>query len=95
MAMILYLSWVMQSVEAKRKKKTGGLKTCADIGLDCSKTCCLVDRCAPTYTDELCSGYNTRPFIELYVGLGILIGLVFGIPIIVKVVNFLVLYKFC
>ena len=70
-------------------------QTCLDLGLDCSETCCLGDECAEEITDDECTGYDTRPFYELYIGFGSLIALAVGVPLIIKVMNFLMLHKFC
>jgi hypothetical protein len=51
--------------------------------------------CAPKFTEEFCSTRFRRPFIELYIGLGIVIGLIFAIPCCVRIVNCIVLLKFC
>lgn len=63
--------------------------------MDCSKTCCLGDKCAKKITEAECAGYDTRPFYELYIGFGALLALAVGIPLVIKVVNCLMLHKFC
>jgi hypothetical protein len=65
------------------------------MGLDCSATCCVTDRCAPSLSDDVCSTHFSRPYLELYVGLGCIFGLIIGIPMFVKLMNCLVLHKFC
>ena len=80
----------------KKKKVAGGgaADPCWDYyELDCSDTCCKVDRCADGI-DE-CQAYYKRPFLELYVGFGILIGTMIAIPFFIKIMNCLVLFKFC
>ena len=71
------------------------MSTCAAIGLDCSKTCCLETKCAKKKTDKDCLDYNARPFLELYIGLGTILAIFIGIPIILKIVNCLIFFKFC
>lgn len=93
---IMLLLILLENVDARGgKKKVSSLKTCADVGLDCHKTCCLGDRCGVSLNDIECTDHVTRPFLELYVGLGILIVLLIGIPFVVKCMNCLLLAKFC
>jgi hypothetical protein len=71
------------------------MSTCSALGIDCSKTCCLETKCAKKLNDEDCLGYETRSYVELYIGFGTIIGLFVGIPWIIKIINCLMLHKFC
>ena len=73
-------------------------------GLDCSQTCCLVGvnadptqppQCAEQVTDNDCSIFYTRDVNEFYNGLLTLIGFLILIPVMIRVVNCLMLVKFC
>jgi len=68
---------------------------CSDLGLDCSKTCCNGTGCAAKINDNDCTSYETRDYIELYVGFGTILALFTMIPLCIKIVNCLMLYKFC
>lgn len=99
-ALVILLSLIlMSSVSAQtrgfsRKPKGEGLESCTAKGLDCSKTCCVDGACAKKATDDECTGYNTRPFLELYIGLGSLLALAIGVPLIIKIMNCVLLHKF-
>ena len=61
--------------------------------LDCSATCCLQSYCGPSMED--CIVYSRRPYSELYIGILVLTTIVAGIPTIIKLIEFLILYKWC
>jgi len=73
-------------------------------GLDCSQTCCLVGinadptqppQCAEQVTDNDCSIFYTRDVNEFYNGMLSLIGFLVLIPVMIRVVNCMMLVKFC
>lgn len=92
----IIISTLLFSVDARGKKKKGSsanTASCSSKGLDCSATCCLDSACATDLAD--CAGYINREFQEIYIGVGTLICLVIGIPGIIAVLNFCLMYKFC
>ena len=79
----------------KKKKKGGGGSsgpTCASLGLDCSDTCCTGAECAETKLD--CAKSYKRPFIELYIGFGTIVGIIVFTSLVVSVGNFCLNHKF-
>jgi hypothetical protein len=91
---------LVDSVEArgKKKKKRGGggpAPTCASLGLDCSETCCVPsgEECAETKLD--CAKPFKRPFTELYIGFGTILGITIGVSVLIGFVNFCLMFKFC
>lgn len=78
----------------KKKKKGGaGAASCDAKGLDCSATCCLDSVCATDLAD--CAGYVNREFSEIYTGVEVLVSLILGIPLIIAIFNFCLMFKFC
>jgi len=82
----------------KKKKKPGAGgggsgPTCESLGLDCSATCCAGSECAETKLD--CAKEFKRPFQELYIGFGTIIGITAGVSIVIGVINFCLMFKFC
>ena len=82
----------------KKKKKRGGggpAPTCASLGLDCSATCCVPsgEECAETKLD--CAVPFKRPFKELYIGFGTILGITIGVSFFIAFVNFCLMFKFC
>ena len=72
--------------------------------MDCSATCCLVGvnavltqppQCADAVSDANCAVFATRDVNEFYNGLLSIIGFIVLIPLTIKIVNFLMLAKFC
>ena len=72
----------------KKKRPSGGSSgpTCQSLGLDCSATCCQGSECAEMKLD--CAIAFQRPFMELYIGFGTIIGITVMLSIIVCVGNF-------
>ena len=73
---------------------------CIAAGLgDCAPTCCLVGSeppsCAPYISDANCATYYNKNILELYIGFGTVFGVLIFIPLFIKVVNCLMLVKFC
>ena len=66
---------------------------CQQMGLDCSSSCCLYNYCAETKLD--CVTYWYRPFTDLYVGLGSVFAIIIGVSVVICIINFCVVYKFC
>ena len=101
LVLILFLVLTpMSGVDARGKKKkkrrpsTGSSgPTCESLGLDCSETCCTGAECAETKLD--CAIVYQRPFIELYIGFGVIIGISLSLSIAVCVGNFCLQFKFC
>ena len=84
--------------EARGKKKksggaAGGAPICPSLGLDCSQTCCLYNYCAESKLD--CVTYFERPFNELYKGFATIFLIIVGISILIAIINFCMIYKFC
>ena len=83
--------------EAKKKKKRpsggGSGPTCNSLGLDCTETCCTGEECAETKLD--CAKVFKRPFIELYIGFGIIIGITMAASLYVCIGSFCLVHKFC
>ena len=82
----------------KKKKKRGGggpAPTCASLGLDCSATCCAQSgvECAETKFD--CAVPFKRPFTELYIGFGTILGITIGVSLLIAFVNCCLMFKFC
>jgi hypothetical protein len=91
---------MMKGVDArgKKKKAAGGGSgssgpTCESLGLDCSETCCTGAECAETKLD--CAVTFKRPFTELYIGFGTILGITISFSIIICIGNFCLGYKFC
>jgi len=91
---------LIDSVEArgkKKKKRTGGgpAPTCASLGLDCSQTCCAQSglECSETKFD--CAVPFKRPFTELYIGFGTILGITIGVSLFICIMNFCLMFKFC
>jgi hypothetical protein len=91
---------LIDSAEArgkKKKKKAGGgpAPTCSSLGLDCSNTCCAASgvECAETKID--CAKPFKRPFTELYIGFGTILGITLGVTLLIGFVNFCLMFKFC
>lgn len=89
----------LDGVDARGKKKKkrpaggGSSPTCASLGLDCSDTCCTGEECADTKLD--CAQIFKRPFIELYIGFGTIIGIIIIVSLSVCIGNFCLVHKFC
>jgi hypothetical protein len=81
----------------KKKKKAGGgpAPTCTSLGLDCSATCCAQSgvECAEAKLD--CAVPFKRPFTELYIGFGTILGITIGVSVLIGFVNFCLMFKFC
>lgn len=81
----------------KKKKKGGGGgtsgPTCATLNLDCSETCCLGDICAEVKLD--CATSFKRPFEELYVGFASIFLITIGVSLVIGIINFCLMHKFC
>ena len=79
----------------KKKKRAGGSSgpTCESAGLDCSKTCCTGAECAEVKLD--CAKEFRRPFQELYIGLGTVFGITMGASVVIGIMNFCLMFKFC
>ncbi len=94
--MVLILLFDIVDARGKKKKKRGAGgtgPTCASLGLDCSETCCTGSECAEVKLD--CAVAYKRPFTELYIGFGTVIGITVGVSIIIGLVNFCLMFKFC
>ncbi len=80
----------------KKKKKRGGGgssgPTCESLGLDCSETCCAGAECAETKLD--CATVFRRPYSELYIGFGTIVGIIISISLMVGVGGFCLNHKF-
>ena len=91
---LIFLSFTSFKIAlAQTYSTTIDIQPCIDLGLDCSDTCCLEGKCADA--EDECSTLNERNFIELYIGIGLLIGLMIGVPTLIYVTNFCFMYKFC
>ena len=79
----------------KKKRPSVGSSgpTCASLGLDCSETCCAGSECAESKLD--CATPFQRPFIELYIGFGTILGITICVSTIICVGNFCLQFKFC
>ena len=79
-----------QNLRSNQKKKAGGgpAPTCASLGLDCSETCCAQSgsECAETKLD--CAVPFKRPFTELYIGFGTILGITIGVSVFICIMNF-------
>ena len=56
-------------------------------------TCCMQSYCAPH--KGLCVNYIRRPYYEIYIGIGLVIMIVVGIPTCILTLEFCLNYKFC
>eukprot|EP00347_Sterkiella_histriomuscorum_P014766 403359612 len=90
---IILSNIALSEARGKKKKKSISVASCSQRGLDCSATCCLDIVCATDLGD--CAGYVNREIQEIYWGFGTIIALMIGLPIIIKILNFCLLYKFC
>ena len=97
--LVLALIFLAPLVDARGKKKkkggSGGASgpTCESLGLDCSATCCLGSYCADTKLD--CAISYKRPFNELYIGFGTIMGITISFSMLICIGNFCLSYKFC
>ena len=92
---------MMSFVDARGKKKkpsggsSGPAPTCDSLGLDCSATCCnqAGTDCADTKMD--CAVPFKRPFSELYIGFGTILGIALGVSLLICLIDCCLLVKFC
>jgi len=97
LVVILLLSYIPEvdgRGKKKKKKAAGGGSgpTCESLGLDCSDTCCTGAECAETKLD--CANEFRRPYNELYIGFGTILGITIGFSFIVTIGSFCLNYKF-
>ena len=78
----------------KKKRPAGGGSgpTCESLGLDCSDTCCTGDECAETKLD--CAKEFRRPYAELYIGFGTVLGIVVSFSLMISTGHFCLNHKF-
>jgi len=100
MMMLCIFILIIDLSEARGKKKKkrpsaggGSGPTCQSLGLDCSDTCCTGSECAETKLD--CAMEFKRPFQELYIGFGTVVGITVGVSVIIGIINFCLMFKFC
>ena len=98
MILCLFLMLIdISEARGKKKKKRPSAgnsgPTCESLGLDCSETCCSGSECAESKLD--CAAEFKRPFLELYIGFGTVFGITMGVSIIIGVINFCLMFKFC
>lgn len=89
---------MLTDARGKKKKKSssssgGSTVTCQGLNLDCSATCCLIDVCAETKIE--CATKFKRPFSELYTGFASIFLIAMGVSVVIGLVNFCLMYKFC
>jgi len=88
----------LADARGKKKKKKGGggpAPTCQSLGLNCDETCCAPSgtECAEAKID--CAKPFKRPFTELYIGFGTILGITIGVSLLIAFVNFCLMFKFC
>ena len=93
---LLITSFPGVDARGKKKKKAGGGgssgPTCESLGLDCSATCCTGSECADTKLD--CATNFRRPYSELYIGFGTIIGITVSFSLMVAIGDFCLNQKF-